>query len=460
MGWFLGFYAGMLLVQVNQEAADFKDKSYSRANAVAYEVLGSLRTLLSFNGTTAVANKYYKETEDAEVVGINRSKLIGFANGLMMASFILMYMAITLFGTWMLSKQVRELGCDPSGGMDPRIKCDYFDLPGEVTGKGVLIALLCIAFGGQAMGQIATAIEAFTTARQTCGAGFAVIKRIPDIDTGNQEGHSATSVKGNITISNATFAYPSRPDTDVCSGFSLGVAAGTTLALVGESGSGKSTTVSLVQRFYDPSVGSVSLDGVDLKKWNVNNLRSHISLVGQEPKLFSGTIYENILNGTQSNPELCARITKADVENAARMANAHDFILKFPEGYETQVGFGGSQMSGGQKQRIAIARAVLKNPAILLLDEATSALDTRSERVVQAALDKLVQEGGGKRTTIIIAHRLTTIRNADQIGFIKDGRISELGRCVKAYIPHSLPCHPYVLTPISILAVVFAVTTS
>lgn len=190
------------------------------------------------------------------------------------------------------------------------------------------------------------------------------------------------------------------------------------MALVGASGSGKSTAIQLTERFYDPDTGTVSLDGVDLKDLNVSWLRQQIGLVGQEPVLFSGTIAENIGYG-------CPGSTRDDVIAAAKMANAHNFIMEFPGGYDTDVGEKGGQLSGGQKQRVAIARAMVKNPTVLLLDEATSALDNESERVVQAALDNLLTKH--KRTTIVIAHRLSTIRNADKICVVDAGRIVEEG---------------------------------
>ena len=184
------------------------------------------------------------------------------------------------------------------------------------------------------------------------------------------------------------------------------------------SGGGKSTTVALIERFYDPLEGSVRLDGIDIKELNVAYLRSLIGYVGQEPTLFATTVAGNIKYGKPN-------ATQEEIEAAARSANAHDFITSFPDGYDTQVGDKGAQLSGGQKQRIAIARVLIANPTILLLDEATSALDSESEMVVQDALDNVVAES--KRTTIVIAHRLSTIRNADSIAVVSDGKVVEQG---------------------------------
>jgi len=247
---------------------------------------------------------------------------------------------------------------------------------------------------------------------------FRLIDRKSKIDFSSEDGAKPSSCEGAIEMKDVHFTYPARPDHKVCNGYNLSVEAGKTVALCGASGSGKSTAIQLMERFYDPDQGSVTLDGVDLKDLNVTWLRQQIGLVSQEPVLFSGTIAENIAMGKPG-------ATRAEVEAAAQMSNAHDFILEFPDGYDTDVGEKGGQLSGGQKQRVAIARAMIKDPAVLLLDEATSALDTESERVVQAALDDLLTKH--KRTTIMIAHRLSTIRNADKICVVNDGAIVEEG---------------------------------
>jgi len=208
---------------------------------------------------------------------------------------------------------------------------------------------------------------------------------------------------------------------NICQGYTLDVKAGQVCALCGPSGSGKSTIISLIERFYDPQQGTISIDGVDIKTLNLKWLRLQIGLVGQEPVLFQGTVAENIALGA---PE--GTVTDADIEAAARSANAHDFILNsLGEGYKTQVGLRGGKLSGGQKQRVAIARALVRKPSIMLLDEATSALDNTSEKIVQAALDDLMAKN--KKTTFTIAHRLSTIRNADLIAVVSRGTIAERG---------------------------------
>lgn len=224
---------------------------------------------------------------------------------------------------------------------------------------------------------------------------------------------------GEIHVQDVVFAYPSAPNHLVCKGYTLQIKAGQMCALCGPSGSGKSTIIQLVERFYDPQSGTVMLDGVDLRSLNVRWLRQQLSLVGQEPVLFVGSVFENIAYGKEG-------ATQADVEEAARLANAHSFIIEnLGDGYNTEVGMRGGKLSGGQKQRVAIARAIIKKPAVLLLDEATSALDNESERIVQAALDEVMAKL--QRTTIVIAHRLSTIRDAHKIAVVSDGAIVEEG---------------------------------
>lgn len=212
-----------------------------------------------------------------------------------------------------------------------------------------------------------------------------------------------------LKFTDVSFAYPTRPSKLIFDNFNLSVRRGETLALVGPSGQGKSTAVSLVERFYDPLKGAIEFNGTDIREINVRWLRDQMSLVGQEPVLFSGSIGDNIAYGFPG-------ATQALIEEAARNANAHEFVMSFKDGYDTFIGERGTQLSGGQKQRIAIARALVKDPKLLLLDESTSALDTSSEKIVQDALEKVM--ASHDRTTIVIAHRLSTIRNADRIAFI------------------------------------------
>lgn len=221
---------------------------------------------------------------------------------------------------------------------------------------------------------------------------------------------------GDIAFEDVTFAYPSRKEVTVLHNLSLTAKAGQRIALVGPSGAGKSTIVSLLLRFYDPDSGGVRIDGRDARDYPLQRLRGQMAIVPQDVLLFGGTIADNIAYGRPG-------AIQAEIEEAARRANAHDFIAAFPEGYQSLVGERGVKLSGGQRQRVAIARAILRDPAILILDEATSSLDSESESLVQQALDVLMQG----RTSVIIAHRLSTVRRADRIYVIKEGRVIEAG---------------------------------
>ncbi|TIC10417.1 P-loop containing nucleoside triphosphate hydrolase protein, partial [Wallemia mellicola] len=241
-----------------------------------------------------------------------------------------------------------------------------------------------------------------------------------EIETTSQDGIHLDTVEGHITFEDVHFRYPTRSDVPVLRSLDLEIKPGSYVALVGPSGCGKSTTIQLIERFYDPAYGSVKLDGHEVRDLNLNNLRSHMALVSQEPTLYAGTVKYNILMGAVKPHE---EVSQQELEDACADANILDFIKGLPDGFETQVGGKGTQLSGGQKQRIAIARALIRKPKILLLDEATSALDQTSEAVVQAALDKVASG----RTTIAIAHRLSTIQKADRIYVIKDGKVSQAG---------------------------------
>ena len=218
-----------------------------------------------------------------------------------------------------------------------------------------------------------------------------------------------------ITFDHVSFSYDT--DRKILDDINLSVKKGSTVAIVGESGAGKSTLVDLIPRFYDVTGGSIKIDGTDIRDIKVHSLRSLMGNVNQEPILFNDTIFNNIAFGVED-------ATMEDVVAAAKIANAHEFIMEKEDGYNTNIGDRGMRLSGGQRQRLSIARAILKNPPILILDEATASLDTESERLVQEALDRLMSS----RTTIAIAHRLSTIKNSDEIIVMHEGKIVERGK--------------------------------
>lgn len=258
----------------------------------------------------------------------------------------------------------------------------------------------------------------FTEQFQNGYTGFERFQEILSIEPDIEDSETAvelTDVKGDITFDNVSFHYGDNDET-VLNNISLNVPAGAYMALVGSSGAGKSTLCSLIPRFYDVTDGSVKIDGKDVRDIKLKSLRDHIGIVQQDVYLFVGTVYDNIRYG---KPDA----TREEVIEAAKNANAHDFIMSLPDGYDTDIGQRGIKLSGGQKQRLSIARVFLKNPPILIFDEATSALDNESEKVVQDSLEKLAKN----RTTFVIAHRLSTIRNAERILVLSEDGIEEEG---------------------------------
>ncbi|CAF4124135.1 unnamed protein product, partial [Adineta steineri] len=250
-------------------------------------------------------------------------------------------------------------------------------------------------------------------------AFFDLFDRIPTIDNGSNKGQELTNFRGETEFDQVKFVYPSRPTVLVLNKLQLSIRSGQRIALVGASGCGKSTIVQLLERFYDVTHGELTLDGVDIRKLNVQWLRSRLGVVSQEPVLFDLTIAENISYGLENIP-------MDEIVLAATKANIHEFIQQLPQGYDTKVGVKGSFLSGGEKQRIAIARVLIRRPKILLLDEATSAMDPYNEQIVQETLDQ-AQTEDPSRTSIIIAHRLSTIRSCDLIHVLEMGRIVETG---------------------------------
>ncbi|KAH7858063.1 hypothetical protein Vadar_019616 [Vaccinium darrowii] len=288
---------------------------------------------------------------------------------------------------------------------------------GSISSKQLFQAFFILMGTSKTIADAGSMTSDLTKGSQAVRSLFADLDRKSEIEPDDPKGMKVdVDIKGQIELKNVFFYYPSRPDEMIFKSLNLKIDAGKTVALIGNSGSGKSTIIGLIERFYDPIRGLISIDEVDIKAYNLRNLRSRIALVGQEPTLFAGTIRQNIAYGKE-------QATESEITEAAILANAHEFISSMKEGYETYCGERGVQLSGGQKQRIALARAFLKKPAIFLLDEATSALDSESENLVQEALDKMMVG----RTCVVVAHRLSTIQNSDTIVAIKDGKVAEHG---------------------------------
>lgn len=384
--------AGGLTGKVMAALTSKEQTAYAEAGAIAEQAISTIRTVVAFGGEKEELSRYNDKLVIAEKAGIKKA----ITGGVSMSFFFMIMAGTEALAFWYGSTLVAN---------------------GEILPGDLLTVFFSILIGSAQIGQASPNMEALSTSRGAAYFVYNVIKRKSPIDTMSDEGKKTDfNTADEIKLENIFFNYPSRRDIPVLKGFNLNIKKGTTVALVGESGCGKSTIIKLLQRFYDVSFGSLKIGDDDIRDINVRWLRNHIGIVSQEPVLFDMTIADNIRMGKEN-------ATQQEIEDAAINANAHDFITNLPKGYNTNVGEGGAQLSGGQKQRIAIARALIKDPQILLLDEATSALDTESESIVQTALDNASMG----RTTIIIAHRLSTVRNADCIVAVSEGRVSETG---------------------------------
>lgn len=383
--------AGAVMSNVVAKMASLGQAAYAESSVVVEQTIGSIRTVASFTGEKRAVERYNKSLKSAYKSGVREGLAAGLGMGTVM---VLLFCGYSL-GIWYGAKLILEKG---------------------YTGAKVMNVIFAVLTGSLALGQASPSIKAFAGGQAAAYKMFETISRTPEIDAYSTSGRKLDDIRGDVEFRDVYFSYPTRPDEKIFRGFSLTIPSGTTVALVGQSGSGKSTVISLIERFYDPEVGDVLIDGVNLKEFQLRWIRSKIGLVSQEPVLFAASIKENIAYGKDN-------ATDQEIRAASELANASKFIDKMPQGLDTSVGEHGTQLSGGQKQRIAIARAILKDPRILLLDEATSALDAESERIVQEALDRIMTN----RTTVIVAHRLSTVRNADTIAVIHQGSLVEKG---------------------------------
>ncbi|KAH8682568.1 P-loop containing nucleoside triphosphate hydrolase protein [Xylariales sp. PMI_506] len=375
-------------------------QAYSKSGGLAEEIITSIRSAIAFGTQDRLVNRYAKYLDSGTLYGYKMQRSLA-----VMVSFMWLILFLSYgLAFWQGSKYVVD-------GIIPLSK--------------LLVITMSVMIGAFALVNVMPYIQAFITAIAAVSKIANTIDRQSPLDPTSGDGEKLHQVHGDLRLENVQHFYPSRPEVVVMDNVSLDIPAGKTTALVGASGSGKSTIVGLIERFYEPVGGTIYLDGHDISKLNLRWLRQQVSLVSQEPTLFATSVYQNIrygLIGTLAEKE-DEQTQRELVIEAAKKANAHDFVSCLPQGYETSVGEKGFLLSGGQKQRIAIARAIVSDPKILLLDEATSALDTKSEGVVQAALEA----AAAGRTTISIAHRLSTVKNASNIVVMSEGRIVEQG---------------------------------
>lgn len=359
----------------------------ANANVIVEETLQSIAVVKSFTNELFEVTRYKKSLSEVVKTAIHASKYRGLFISFTIVALFGGFVAVSWYGAYLLQN-------------------------GQSTVGELFSFILYTSFIG---GSIAGLGDIYSSLQRSIGASERVLEILDQQDESN-DAKKSLKLKGKVEFKEVSFTYPTRTDFEVLKSISLQVEAGEKIALVGPSGSGKSTIVSLLMRYYPLNVGEIQVDGKNISDYNLTDFRSNIGIVPQEVILFGGSIRENIAYGKSG-------ATEAEIEAAARQANAWEFIESFPEKLDTLVGDRGVKLSGGQKQRIAIARAILKDPSILILDEATSSLDSKSEHLVQEALEKLMEN----RTTIVIAHRLSTIRKVDKIFVIKDGQIAESG---------------------------------
>ena len=370
-------------------------ESLARASEAAEEAFSCIRTVRSFAQEGKELASYSERINQSYEAGKKRAWFYGaFIGGVGFAASLGMLAVLWYGGTLVLNQQ------------------------GDLNSSTLTSFLLYTVYIAVSLGGLAGLYSTLMSAVGASERMFRLLDRKPDISSRSSGTIIKEGLRGELTFEGVSFNYPSRKDVIVLDSLSFRAEPGKVTAIVGVSGSGKSTILSLVQRFYDPVSGFITVDGHHLRDLDYHWYHNQIAMVSQEPVLFANSIADNIAYG------LDKPVSTEELEWAAKQANAHQFISSFPDGYNTLVGEKGIQLSGGQKQRIAIARAILINPKILLLDEATSALDSQSEHLVQEALDLIMKN----RTTIVIAHRLSTVRDAHQIMVLEKGKMIESGQ--------------------------------
>lgn len=378
-------FFGKLIRKYSKQTQD----QLAQANTIVEETLQAIQIVKMFTNEAYETLRYGKALEITKTFALKSAKLRGAFISFVIFALFGGIVAVLWYGAYLVQTGFITLG--------------------ELTSFILYTTFIGASVGG--LGDLYSQIQKAAGATERV---FEIIQQQPEPHTPTTQ--KLSPIKGDISFENVSFAYPTRPDVTVLSQMSFQIAAGETIALVGKSGAGKTTITQLLMRMYTPTAGHICVDNVDILDLSIKHLRTYIGWVPQDVILFGGTIFENIAYG---NPQA----TEYEIIQAAKQAYAWEFIEKFPEGLQTIVGERGVKLSGGQKQRIAIARAILKNPPILILDEATSALDSESEKWVQQALNNLMKN----RTTIIIAHRFSTIQNANRVFVVKNGTIVETG---------------------------------
>lgn len=385
---FVGVFFGRFIRKISRQAQD----KLAESNTIVEETLQGISNVKAFVNETFEVGRYNKSIREVVKIAMHGAKYRGF-----FASFIVFCLFGTIVSVVWYGSHLAQIG--------------------EISLSSMFTFILLSTFVGAAMGSFP---ELYATMQKAFGASERVLEILSEnnepISIIPAENQIRKQISGNLEFKDVKFSYPSRKEITVLKGVSFTAKTGEKVAIVGPSGAGKSTIAGLILRFYEPDGGQLLFDEKSSENFSLTDIRNQVAIVPQDVLLFGGTIRENIAYGKLSASE-------NDILSAARRANAHDFIMGFPEGYDTLVGERGVKLSGGQRQRIAIARALLKDPAILILDEATSSLDSESERLVQEALEELMKN----RTSIIIAHRLSTIREADKIVVLEKGIVIENG---------------------------------
>ncbi|XP_027146571.1 bile salt export pump [Larimichthys crocea] len=382
------FQAKMLIGFENKDK-----KAMEEAGQVSSEALANIRTIAGLAKENSFVESYEEKLEPPYKSAKKRANVYGLCFGFAQCVIFMANAAAFRYGGYLVSAE----------GLHYMM---------------VFRVISAVVVSGTALGRASSFTPGYAKAKSAAAHFFKLLDRVPKISMSHTEGEKWENFRGEIKFVNCKFTYPTRPDVQVLNDLVVSVKPGQTLAFVGSSGCGKSTSVQLLERFYDPDDGKVLIDGRPSLRVNVPFLRSQIGIVSQEPVLFGCSIAENIQYGDNTRS-----VSMEEIVEAAKKAYLHDFVMSLPNKYETQVGAHGSQLSRGQKQRVAIARAIVRNPKILLLDEATSALDTESEKIVQCALDEAMKG----RTCIVIAHRLSTIQKADIIAVMSNGAVIERG---------------------------------